>query len=75
MIEEDKRRLAVQIKASLETFWRKKTAGTNIDSRAEDMMDRLERLLDQDAIDFALVILITRAVQKPIRLCKLTRLL
>jgi hypothetical protein len=60
VLKEDERKLAMQVKGSLETFWRKKTAGTDIDSREDDLMNKLERLLDQDAIDFALVTLIIR---------------
>ncbi len=60
VIEEDERKLAMQIKGSLETFWRKKPAETDPGARDDDMMNKLGRLLDQDAIDFALVTLITR---------------
>jgi hypothetical protein len=60
MIEEDERKLAIQIKGSFETFWRKKPAETDPGARDDEMMNKLERLLDQDAIDFALVTLITR---------------
>lgn len=50
----------MQIKASLEAFWRKKPAGADLDAREDDIMNKLGRLLDQDAIDFALVTLITQ---------------
>lgn len=60
VLEEDERKLAMQVKGSLEAFWRNKTAETDIDSREDDLTNKLERILDQDAIDFALVTLITR---------------
>lgn len=60
VIEEDEKKLEMQIKGSLRSFWGNKSIETDAVAERHDLTAKLGGLLDEDAIDLALVTLIVR---------------
>lgn len=60
IIEEDEKKLEMQIKGSLQSFWGNKSIETDAVAGRHDLTAKLGELLDEEAIDLTLVTLIVR---------------